>query len=246
MTLEQIENLRPDNIEGAISNEEAFFISNIIIQSNIKNAVELGIASGWSSAIILKSLNYLKSINPQNDYHYCGIDIDKYCYYNRSLDVGYLVDSLLAEEEYKGDFHLGKKIFALKDHFKKDEIDFLFIDANHKHPYPAIDLLVSLPYLKNNALVLLHDTNLPIVNPKFPSHGVKYVFDNIDSQFRFSCPPTNKKTQISNLGAFYILNKEKLQKDLLNIIEENKFELEISEQYNQFLESFSENFKTKN
>jgi hypothetical protein len=39
-------------------------------------------------------------------------------------------------------------------------IDFLFIDACHQHPWPALDLLALSRFLKEGAVVALHDIQL--------------------------------------------------------------------------------------
>ena len=41
-----------------------------------------------------------------------------------------------------------------------NDIDFLFIDSSHRHPIETINFLCALPFLKNGALVIVHDTAL--------------------------------------------------------------------------------------
>ena len=53
----EIKSLRPKSVVGGISNEESYFLYNIIQTFNPKNIVEVGVASGWSSSIILMAVN---------------------------------------------------------------------------------------------------------------------------------------------------------------------------------------------
>ena len=36
-------------------------------------------------------------------------------------------------------------------------VDLAFIDANHKHPWTAIDFLLLLPLIREGGVVVLHD-----------------------------------------------------------------------------------------
>ncbi|MFK7766500.1 MAG: class I SAM-dependent methyltransferase [Mariniblastus sp.] len=226
-----IQSLRPKSVVGGISIEESYFLYNIIKTFNPKNIVEVGVASGWSSSIILTAVNDLKKANPDAQYQFRGIDIDTHCYYDKSLPVGYTIDEVLPEDAYKGEILRGNSVFAIRDHYQENEIDLIFIDANHKHPYPAIDLMAALPYLKENAVVVLHDTNLPLINQDFPSFGAKYLFDEIETQFKFNCPAIKRHNEISNMGAFVINSKEALKQEVQTTIGKFEYEMELTGDY---------------
>lgn len=55
----------------------------------------------------------------------------------------------------------------------------MFIDANHEHPWPTLDLLAVLGSLSASAGVILHDINLPLLHSAFPAWDVKYLFDDL-------------------------------------------------------------------
>ena len=226
-----IKSLRPKTVVGGISNEESYFLYNIIQTFNPKNIVEVGVASGWSSSIILMAVNDLMKANSESNYKFRGIDIDTHCYYDRNLEVGYTIDEVLPADAYKGQILRDNSVFAIQNNYQHDEIDLIFIDANHKHPYPAIDMLVALPYLKENAVVVLHDTNLPLINSDFPSNGAKYLFDAIETQFKFNCPATKRNNEISNMGAFVINSKETLREEVQATIGKFEYELELTGDY---------------
>jgi len=55
-------------------------------------------------------------------------------------------------------------------------VDLLFIDANHFHPWPALDLMATLHLLKKEAWVVLHDIRLPFQS-EHQVHGPMHLFD---------------------------------------------------------------------
>lgn len=236
LTLDSIANLRLPTLQGAISNVEAYFLYNIIKTFKPKTVCEVGVASGWSTAIVLKAINELISAEPDEPYRYSGIDNASKCYYDNSLEVGYVTKLLLDKDQYFGKINIEKDLTYFGEEFKEKEIDLLFIDANHHHPCPSMDLLAALPYLKDNAIVALHDTNLPIINPDFPLSGAKFLFDGVNSQFKFNCPALERNNDVSNMGAFFISDKTLLKQEIIDVILGQGYETELHEPYRSMSE----------
>ena len=76
-------------------------------------------------------------------------------------------------------FRAPATVADIRDDFAQDEIRFLFIDANHRHPWPTLDLLGALDYLAPGATVVLHDINLPVIHPEYSDWGAKHLFDSL-------------------------------------------------------------------
>jgi hypothetical protein len=55
--------------------------------------------------------------------------------------------------------------------------DFVFIDANHSHPWPLLDLLHLVVAAKPGTWFALHDIELPVLHPQFQVHGPKWLFE---------------------------------------------------------------------
>lgn len=236
LTLDSIAKLRLPSLKGAISNEEAYFLYNIIKTFKPNTVCELGVASGWSTSIILKAINELMAASPEESFRYSGIDIASKCYYDDTLDIGYVTKILLDEGQYFGKINVEKDLTHFAVEYQSQEIDLLFIDANHSHPCPAFDLLAALPYLKNDAVVALHDTNLPIVNQNFPHYGAKYLFDGINTQFKFNCPALKETNDVSNMGAFVISDKALLEREVKAVILNHDYEIGLTDPYRSMSE----------
>ncbi len=173
---------RPVWVQGAITVSEMEFLYNSILHAKPKNIVEVGVASGNSTATILKAMADLRSVYPKYTPHLHAFDIVSYCYFDKNIAVGQAVDEMIPEEKDHLSLHNHHSVLDFYRIIEKGSIDFLFIDANHNHPWPCIDLFYALPYLSRQAVVCFHDINLPYCFPEFPCWGVKYLFDHIKAK----------------------------------------------------------------
>src|SRR4029453_13577505 len=55
-------------------------------------------------------------------------------------------------------------------------VDFVFIDENHSHPFPLVDLLQATAFAKPGSWIVLHDIDLPIRHPQFQTYGPRWLF----------------------------------------------------------------------
>ena len=69
-----------------------------------------------------------------------------------------------------------KTSFNIEDIVPKDiKFDLIFIDAAHHHPFPIFDLILSIPYMHQDSIILLHD----VIN-YFKPHdwGGSFIFES--------------------------------------------------------------------
>ena len=131
--------------------EEQKFLNGIIRKLRPKKIVEIGVAYGGSSAIILNSI---KSINGAKLY---SIDKLSYCYRIPNKKAGFIVEEKFPELKNKWTLYKGKITSQVIEAIGKD-IDLVFIDTMHITPGEMLDWLQVLPFLKEEATVVLHDT----------------------------------------------------------------------------------------
>ena len=140
-------------IDGKIemSQQEKAFLLELLIKKNPKKILELGVSRGGSSALILNTIK-------NTDTKLYSIDFCTNFYKDPSLKTGFILDSL---PELKKDWTLYTGAMAYKFMDKiGDGIDFCFIDTAHCNPGELLDFLQVLPYLKEDAIVVFHDTAL--------------------------------------------------------------------------------------
>ena len=63
--------------------------------------------------------------------------------------------------------------------FAPNSVDFCFIDASHAHPWPTLDTLCVLPFLRPGAMIVHHDLQLYSSRSNPVGVGPKMLFDQI-------------------------------------------------------------------
>ena len=129
---------------------EKKFINGLIRTIKPKKIVEIGVSKGGSSALILNAIKDIK------DAKLFSIDKSVYCYNKKNKKTGYLIQEKFPELMEKWTLYTG----GITSEFIEtigDGIDLAYIDTAHYTPGEMLDWLMVLPFLKNEALVILHD-----------------------------------------------------------------------------------------
>jgi predicted O-methyltransferase YrrM len=220
---------RPEWVKGSLSRSDTRFLFYTALKAGANLAVEIGTASGFSTSVLCHALNFASQAGTiDSDFHVVSYDVSPNFYADRNKRVGDATREQLSPELLK---HVTFRhpVFAssLIQHHGNDDIEFLFIDANHKHPWPTLDLLAALDSLSPGAVVVLHDINLPIKNPAWPVWGAKYLFDGLDLQ---KGVPNDE--QIPNIGRLKIPeDKEQLRGQLLKILFAHEWQIDVNDDY---------------
>lgn len=175
---------------GSISDKEAEFIQIGIIQNKPKNFLEIGTASGLSAAFIALFMEQ------NGGEKLLTLDFDSTFWGDRSKQTGFLVDKVLNEKldqrtvnvEYvreKTSAHIAKE-------FDQSRFDMAFIDAQHQHPWPTLDMIAILPFMQSNAFIYHHD--LALYKDPYHLHcvGPKHLFDQIPSSMKMITHETRR------------------------------------------------------
>lgn len=142
-----------------MSEEERLFLVGIIRDIRPKKVLEVGVSSGASSVILLNA------ILPHDGLLYSIDYLDKY-YLDQTKKAGFVVD------EYPS-LKSNWKLYTggLSYSFMNDiggGIDFCFLDTVHANPGELLDFLMILPFLSDDAMLVMHDTNLQTLSGPLP------------------------------------------------------------------------------
>ncbi|MDR2666550.1 MAG: class I SAM-dependent methyltransferase, partial [Holosporales bacterium] len=140
---------------------EVKFLSGLIRRYKPKKILEVGVADGGSSVVILNS------IKDDKESKLYSIDI------SGEEWVGRVVQASFPELAKTGKWRLFKGNIAAKflDEIG-DGIDFVFLDTLHVNPGEFLDFLMMLPYLKEGAVIVIHDVMLQhLVGGLDPKHA---------------------------------------------------------------------------
>lgn len=164
---------RPTWAVASISDFDASFFAGLLIKTKPKKVVEVGVASGWGSVILLEALSRSECLDSQ----YYGVDIAPRFFYDEKYATGQAVQEVVPELVNRYRLLTGRAIAEVATEIGGD-IDFAFIDAHHMHPWATFDLLSLLPFLKPGTWVALHDLNLcRKEDQEHRNRGPKYLFE---------------------------------------------------------------------
>lgn len=163
----------PDWAKGHIAHDDAMFLYEMIKATAPRNMLELGVASGASSAAILYALDQLP--DPKNR-RLISADVRPTCYFDPSRATGEAVSTMYPSALAQWQLRTAHSAHRLLAELEPGSIDLLFIDANHSHPWPTLDLLHLAPVLKPGSWVVLHDVELPNLHPQYQVWGPNLLF----------------------------------------------------------------------
>ena len=172
---------------------EAQFINGIIRKNKLKNCLEIGVANGGSSILIL---NAIKDIDNSI---LVSLDLNKEVYNDKNKLTGYRVYKYFPELTKNWKLYTGDQPhkFLVDLNIK---FDFLFLDSAHVSPGELLNFIEALPFLNENAIVVIHDLLWhfkKVISSKFYPSCIRLLPTLYGNKIFLS--QTNKN--VSNIGA---------------------------------------------
>jgi predicted O-methyltransferase YrrM len=162
---------RPEWAKGAIGREDAAFLFDMVAALRPRNLAEVGVASGVST-VFLSTL--LSDRFPESRLYAC--DKRTTLYDNPSKPVGAFLFEVFGRVPSNLTLEPGVSSSAIRSSQRRPErFDFIFLDANHDHPWPCLDLLSLLDIVQPGAWIVLHDVRLPLIVKDNPGFGPLYL-----------------------------------------------------------------------
>ncbi|MEO1138669.1 MAG: class I SAM-dependent methyltransferase [Pseudomonadota bacterium] len=168
---------------GAVKPDELAFIQSLIAEHKPKSFIEVGMASGLSTGFIALFMEQ------HGGERLVSIDHDDTFFGDASKPNGFLVPQL-----YNGqDLNLELIKHKVAPDLQKNDGDFdmAFIDANHHHPWPAIDMMCLYPRMTGPKIMLHHDLKLFANRSGGRGIGPKYLFDQFPESHRLLSDANN-------------------------------------------------------
>ena len=197
--------LVPERTISEMTYLERCFLNGIIRQAKPKKILELGVSAGGSSAIIL---NAIKDFDNAKLY---SVDYNKKWYRDNSKDAGFIIYEKFSNLKNKWKLYTEGTAAKFMEEIG-GEIDLCLIDTMHVNPGEFLDFLIVLPYLKKNAILILHDIAL--------HHTYKFCITN---GILFSCLNGNKLSfneglwnRFANIGA--VILDENVKDNILDYL----------------------------
>lgn len=160
---------------------ERKFVNGLIRCTKPKNILEVGVAEGGGSIVILNAIEDMPSSK------LISIDLLENLYYDNSKKTGFsCIEKHSDNNQWK--LYTGNDPSELIEDLAVDgKFDFVIIDTAHVHPIESLNFLSVFPYLTDDCVVVLHDIGLYATHSRvelyknFPncSFATKLLFDTI-------------------------------------------------------------------
>lgn len=192
--------------ESEMNREQLAFLCGLIKEKQPKKIVEVGVAAGGTTCVILECVKELGL-----DSSVYSIDLCDDYWQDPSKKTGYMLDVLPDSNKGKHRLITGKYLVeCLHEISPERDIDFLILDTIHQLPGEIFDFIAAFPYLKKDAVVVLHDIVLNHMGGKSFRFATKLIFDVVTADKYYLFDTTSlqcRKMGMENIAAFQI-NKD--------------------------------------
>ena len=177
-----------DWIDGYLSLTDAQFLYDVVAAVRPTRVIEVGSASGYSAAVILRALADAQVPLTAADGRpaVLSFDIATQCYWDTARRVGSAVAELVPDLAHGAAFVTGTAVDAAA--LPPASASMAFIDANHDHPWATLDLLLLARVLRPGSWVVLHDVRLAACGQLYgeltgtgtvwSQHGAQHLYDH--------------------------------------------------------------------
>jgi predicted O-methyltransferase YrrM len=191
---------RPDWARGTISHADAAFLADMVLRTRPRAIAEIGVASGASTAFLSTLLS-----DRLPDSEIFAFDALAHVYNEPAKPVGAFVRQLFGRTPANLSLKPGMASYDIRNWADRPErFDFVFLDANHEHPWPCLDILSIVDILKPGSWIVLHDIGLPLISREARAFGPLYLHQNWPGE---KCAPTGRADgEDANIGAIRLFD----------------------------------------
>lgn len=182
----QLGQLLLEDSEMTISESE--FLKNTILNKKPKKILELGVAAGASSTLILDTIRTYEAARLYS------IDFNTEYYRNSQKLTGYVVPEELKD---KWELYTGGLAYKFMERIGAD-IDMCLLDTMHCNPGEILDFLMIYPFLKKDCTIVIHDITRHTQYEKAPSTCCTLFSAITGKKF---IPTTTEYKYFPNIGA---------------------------------------------
>lgn len=203
--------------EPEMTEFDSAFLCGLIKAEHPKKIVEIGIAAGSTTAIILQCLEAL-----DQTYEMYSVDFSEKYYRNvDDLPSGFMAENLIRQRELSGKHQIlrGGCVYQFLQQIG-DEIDLLILDTMHSLPGELLDFLVLFKRLSKSAIVCLHDISLNSRVRGFQyMNATNVLFHSVAGEKLINYIPRSNGEEVGypNIGAFRI--NEDTEKYMENVFQ---------------------------
>lgn len=192
---------------GSLSLSDSLFLAAVVSILEPKRVLEIGTASGFSSALIAAIICHRSGGAVEGCVD--TLDVRSRYFADEDLPIGCEIASLIPEFPQAVRMHAAREADFVAQLAGREELEMVFIDANHQHPCPLLDLLRVTPQVRPGGWIVLHDIILGTLGLKATTNGTTLNYDApFGAELLFNNWTFNKISG-GNIGALQLPRKKK-------------------------------------
>jgi predicted O-methyltransferase YrrM len=143
---------------GGIGSRDYFFLTCLVSILAPRRVIEIGTLTGFSTAIIAAAIH--RQHGGRSEITVETIDSQTHCSIDQTRPIGFEIPDLIPNLVSTVRVHTGRESDLIREIASPDEFGLAFIDADHRHPWPLLDVLRLAPFVQSGGWILLHDIQL--------------------------------------------------------------------------------------
>ena len=143
---------------GGIGSRDYFFLTCLVSILAPRRVIEIGTLTGFSTAIIAAAIYHQHGLQPGIAVE--TIDSHTHCSIDQTRPIGFEIPELVPDLVSTIRVHTGRESDIVREIASPGEFGLAFIDADHRHPWPLLDVLRLAPYMEPCGWIVLHDIQL--------------------------------------------------------------------------------------
>jgi predicted O-methyltransferase YrrM len=143
---------------GGIGSRDYFFLTALVSILAPRRVIEIGTLTGFSAAIIAAAIHRQHGGDERITVE--TIDLDTHCSIDETRPIGFEIPELIPDLANTVRIHTGRRSDFVRELAAGDQFGLAFIDADHRHPWPLLDVLRLAPYVQPGGWIVLHDIQL--------------------------------------------------------------------------------------
>lgn len=161
---------KPEWVKSDQTPTDAAALIAMVRAARPKNMMEIGTSAGEGAAAMLYGSEEFNSV-------LFSLDIRKCVYYAEEKGIGAVIDESFPDYLPRYQRRTGVMCDEIRN--LGERFEFVHIDGAHAHPWATLDLLRSIPFLNEGALVAFHDANYVAAS----SQAAYYIARILSGQF---------------------------------------------------------------
>lgn len=188
------------NSSGAIGMGDLLFLHAFVNVLAPDRVVEIGTLSGFSAAVMADAV--AQQQRPESDSVVVDtIDLSQHCMTDQTKPVGFEIPQLVPHLSSRIRVHAGQDARYVEQIARAAELQLVFIDADHQHPRPVLDLIRVSRFVRPGGWVIVHDIELGSLGERMHAAGTPFEHGApFGAQWLFEAWPF-EKINGGNIGA---------------------------------------------